>query len=882
MIMKNKLFYILGLSTAVLSSCHDDEVFDTLSGTAEKTPLMVSTNINLNSSVQTRAVNKEFMEGDEFMACIRHVIVNADNNVTQVVQNGDPSADFHPTAYATFKVGENPTPTLVSDVNQYENIGATPDFSLYKLAYGSVELSTPLGLYWDDFSNSSSDATDLRTTNHKLQSFYGYCYNGAAEGSGDGQQYTLTKGDGTLAWKILTDQSSEANFIKSDLLWSLPQAPIAYTPGTSRDDQTRAGLVIPFTHAMSKVSVNVTVDENSFVASDNLFSGVQVKLLSFRSSCSLKPTANPASIDYTSAATSTPIIMHQTSKTDNSGCYEAIVVPSELIQGNTFATIVVDGNNYNIPVSANMLQIATDDNDKLGWGGKLSLSESKYQMHQGVNYVLNVKLYKTKIGVIAQIKAWDTVNANGQGDIQFTDDVTEIDITVTTNEELKSFDLWRSVYDKDNTQYRNYDENSELDGVNKATTVSITGSEDEKIYTNDPEIYWENGSTSYFFRALSKVNNEGKFVSVENSFDANQGTDLIWGTTAAHNGFSKGAAINPRTGTVPMTFEHAMSKITVKLTSDPESADAVNLNGAKISIARLYNGGKINLEDGEIKDLTAPDGNVIPLQGFLAANDNSGAEGTKLSEYVVVPQSLTKMANGTDREGTVSFYNKNELKDIEGVSYVISSLEPVCFTESEVIATNADLVGSVKIGDQLNYTESQFLDLKASEIPESLYEIFKFGENYADFIASATSPFKDLTDEDYFTIKTIIEEKSLKHNDVSAKAYNAKLPGAIHTTDVKDYKPKTDDTSVIANPGDMKPGGGTKIVMLIMLADGTSYTLDLAKCVVDGSTTPLDTWVRGNHYTYTITLKKEEITFRAMIKEWEEKTGSGNATLDWD
>ena len=41
-------------------------------------------------------------------------------------------------------------------------------------------------------------------------------------------------------------------------------------------------------------------------------------------------------------------------------------------------------------------------------------------------------------------------------------------------------------------------------------------------------------------------------------------------------------------------------------------------------------------------------------------------------------------------------------------------------------------------------------------------------------------------------------------------------------------------------------------------------------------------WLGGNKYTYTITLTKEAIQFRALIKDWTENTGSGNATLDWD
>jgi hypothetical protein len=46
--------------------------------------------------------------------------------------------------------------------------------------------------------------------------------------------------------------------------------------------------------------------------------------------------------------------------------------------------------------------------------------------------------------------------------------------------------------------------------------------------------------------------------------------------------------------------------------------------------------------------------------------------------------------------------------------------------------------------------------------------------------------------------------------------------------------------------------------------------------------TAIDQWERGKHYSYTIHLEKEQITFRAVIKDWETHYGSGNANLEWD
>lgn len=70
--------------------------------------------------------------------------------------------------------------------------------------------------------------------------------------------------------------------------------------------------------------------------------------------------------------------------------------------------------------------------------------------------------------------------------------------------------------------------------------------------------------------------------------------------------------------------------------------------------------------------------------------------------------------------------------------------------------------------------------------------------------------------------------------------------------------------------------------MKITLKDGTTYTLDLPKCKVNNTTTEIAEWKAGVSYEYTITLAKEAIRFRALIKDWNKKTGSGDASLDWD
>ena len=74
-------------------------------------------------------------------------------------------------------------------------------------------------------------------------------------------------------------------------------------------------------------------------------------------------------------------------------------------------------------------------------------------------------------------------------------------------------------------------------------------------------------------------------------------------------------------------------------------------------------------------------------------------------------------------------------------------------------------------------------------------------------------------------------------------------------------------------------GNGSKLT--ITLSDGTTYSLQLNTCK-NASDNAISTWEGGHQYTYTISLSKEEIKFRALVKDWTPQTGSGNATLDWD
>ena len=90
-----------------------------------------------------------------------------------------------------------------------------------------------------------------------------------------------------------------------------------------------------------------------------------------------------------------------------------------------------------------------------------------------------------------------------------------------------------------------------------------------------------------------------------------------------------------------------------------------------------------------------------------------------------------------------------------------------------------------------------------------------------------------------------------------------------------------DNTEYIVIPQNL---AGKKLTITLNDANAdekkTTYSILLTDCKVDGNT--ISSWERGNSYVYTITLAKEAIQFRALIKDWNKKTGSGDASLDWD
>ncbi|MCR4918745.1 MAG: fimbrillin family protein [Prevotella sp.] len=733
-----KAFYA-GATLLILGCAAEDKLSDNTLPGEEKTPLRVEATLAADNAL-TRAEGKQFEAGDVLLAYLRHTTGGSKGGYTTT------AADKAP-LLAAFKKG---SATMAGDATKLETADLTSVLP--------NDPTTPAPLYWDDFSNSATTATYLRTSGHGLQSFYGYCFNGGAtstDGSATGGNLTtaLDPAAGTLGWTLPTTQNTAAIVKGSDLLWSAEQETVVYNHNTTQaaDHST---LTIPYTHAMSQVTVTIIANDG-FSTTTNPLASTTLTLNAMNTVASL--TAPTGGYSSTTPAAVTMYRADNSYKKEGEDVYRrdftAIVAPgTKLTAGTKLLDITnVEDNNYKLNITAAILAA--------GAGKWLSQLNEKtdagtyYETKPGVNYHLDVTVNKTKIEVVATIQDWTTVNATGTGEIQFDNDIVTLDVTGNSFADNSSFSLFQRGSTVTGTTNDNY----------AFTTVSEYSATETK-WTNSHTIYWPNKSTSYFFRALAKLDgtDANKIISV-GTYDTDKGTavtqgtiadghDILWATTPAHNrhgeegsytyDYDRGAAIAPRTGNVPLAFEHAMSKVTFILetsgaeddTATPEYAPVddnnakVDLRNATISISNLYTGGNISIDDGSIApsdnntdDGDGPaDGRTVAAISRTATSDNLVKRLTVIDQYIVIPQNI-----GND--------------------------------------------------------------------------------------AVITITLKDQSD------------------NVTA-----------------------------------------------------TYKLNLNECLVSGSTTSITQWQRGQHYIYTIHIEKEQITFRVLIKEWEEKQGSGNANLEWD
>ena len=590
---------ILASIAAVAASCSDDTLPGTNPDNGERTPLNVAVALS-NGTPLSRAEDKTFAAGDSLYAYIR-----------QVEWNGTEVVDYSAIGVVTPVTADQSPSLVLFTVND--------DFSMTAVDGTTEETSniTPTKpLYWDDFSTAEKPLT---ATGSYLQSAWGFCYNGGTPTT------ALSQTDGTIGWTAADDFDSAEKLRNNDLLWSKAQKPLKYKHGTFGGND-HGTLVIPYTHAMSMITIEVVAADG--FTTGNLGSTTATLQDMYKSATFSAPNATvsdqtgPQNVAMLAGTEGT------NSESKPNKVFQALVIPGkELTTGNDLAVISdIDGNNYKIPVTQDIIDAWSEQLD----GGNT--------LKSGVNYKLTVTVAKQAISVVAQITDWVNIEATGKGEIKFNSNI--ISSGVTNAITAGSFEIFRGIA-------------LEESGFTEVTKAEYNAGK----WALTPQIYWTNGTLHYYFRGLATTT-DGTTPTATSSKAAAQGTDLLWATTPAHEGtlegggtrhFDAGEAIPPRTGDVPLQFEHAMSKITINLststtgkaspTSD-ESARAVELGNVTVTISNIATAGTIAITEGNISPTAIAAAVPEAVTGTTPATVEYTAPIKAIDGTIVIPQSL--------------------------------------------------------------------------------------------------------------------------------------------------------------------------------------------------------------------------------------------------
>ena len=695
-----KIRNILYISAIMLlAGCSKDADISnstTLSGNGEKTPLLINATLD-TSKGQTRAAGGSFENGDVLKAYVRHT-TNAGSVGSYTYLSNDPS-----------NYG-NKLVTISYDGSAFTSDSYWDDFSQNNDLKGE---NHGLQAYYGYCYNHGSASTEIvETTTTLTDTDKGGTFTWRVQenqNQTDGSGYTYAK--------------------KSDVLWASEQTSVPYDHSTAHAGAgvNHGTLSLPYYHAMSEITVTVTAAVG-FVASNHPLDDTELILnkMNYESVLTARTKTFIPSVQtddnklksitmYSESYTSPYTVRH----------FTAIVAPgTKLKEGEKLLDIQkADGNYYEVIITSDMLQDTDGAEVDKGWSNSTPPTDGgkHYIVTQpGVNYHLDITIDKSAVQVSANLDNWSDVTATGTGNIDFPNIDTNLvmdDAGITQNQNVQvaaisenkfkgnsTFSLFWLVAGTGNTNNEKKKKksstrtNDNYGFITQMTFQDNIGSSDAWTYT--PVFYWPNRTDKYYFRALAKFNGTEHVddhyadnISLVNDGDntikdvvvsqgtisagvASNGPDIIWGTTAHHWGmtapvkeYNRSYAIAPRTGGVPIVFEHVMSKITFALeTTDDDDYKKVNLTGATIAISNLYTQGKIKLDDGSM-DFS----DYIITAAAIPAT-------TAISGLFVVPQTFTNDAivtivlpNEPSAEGNATYTIK--LKDLTDGSTAITQWE---------------------------------------------------------------------------------------------------------------------------------------------------------------------------------------------------------------
>ena len=195
-------------------------------------------------------------------------------------------------------------------------------------------------------------------------------------------------------------------------------------------------------------------------------------------------------------------------------------------------------------------------------------------------------------------------------------------------------------------------------------------------------------------------------------------------------------------------------------------------------------------------------------------------------------------------------------------------------------ATTTKHTGTKADGTAVNYEEGDAIDPRTSAVPLQFSHAMSKVKFILTTSADDADDWVDLTDANV-SIADVYTKGTVSMDEGIIGDWNS--PEILENTVIanSDGKYETEDCIVIPQSTRNLTEPVTAKTLVITLNDKTTYSLKLPECK-DDKGEKITFWKQGNYYVYTIKLTKAAIGFRAMIKDWNKKTGSGNASLDWD
>lgn len=476
-------------------------------------------------------------------------------------------------------------------------------------------------LYWDDYG--SADPANATTGRTEGLTIYGAAING--------KTIAPSVSDWTaLSWTLPANQTaSESTPADKDLLIS-NNVKAGTDDGTYKFDSRASGKLLEFTHALSKITVNLNAN-NGFT--DGVFaSAPEVKLTSNNASTSYAEWAyTTGTINITTGAVSSqanPAVITMWQAVSAPDGYditkEALIIPGSQFSADDaiIARINADGNIYY--VTAEKIRTAISASHA---------SEGAYSTEAGKNYIINVTVNKTDIVVTATVANWTNISADEVAPVINVSGDLGGSAVISAD---KTFSFYRSSSPLINLGY-SYDESLKENNYYKEESV-LGYTHSTTTWTMSPVLYWPNHNTHYQFRAVwprtvttttgdedkprvvkevpDGYTSEYQLIKVHNEAYTPDHfpSDLMIARPDVPNGYQNCGnnevghqkvnlytnGICAREGTINLKFKYMMAQVEVILTTTDTDYDKVKLDGAIVELVNVHKTGSVKLGDMEI------------------------------------------------------------------------------------------------------------------------------------------------------------------------------------------------------------------------------------------------------------------------------------------